>query len=166
MKLTQLQENFVQHLASGLSQRQAYIKAGYSTENMSEATIDSNASRLLKNSKVIARYRELLKEQSNLFLWSQEQAFSEYEWLKNQAKNQMKEEGVRHATAQAYLSALESMNEMAFKKLELADRKLLAEIKRLEAEAEKVEKQNNPDETAEEKISQLMNRLKGVLRDE
>lgn len=166
MKLTQRQENFVQGVASGLSQRQAYKEAGYSTENMSDATIDVKASQMLKMDKIRIRYRELLKERSDLFLWTQEQAFNEYEWLKNQAKEQMKDEGVRHATAQAFLTALDSMNEMAFKQLDLADRKLLAEIKRIEAEAVKAEKQNEPDKTAEEKVGELMKQLKGALEDE
>ncbi len=57
-KLTKKQEKFVQELIKGKSQREAY-KAAYSAKNMKDSTIDSNASRLLKNSKVAARYNQL-----------------------------------------------------------------------------------------------------------
>ena len=163
MSLTQLQENFVRGVVSGLSQREAYKQAGYSYKNMKDSTIDNTACTLLKNPKVRARHRELLKEQSNLFLWTQEQAFSEYEWLKNQSKNQMLQEGVRHATATAYVSALEGMNEMAFEKLDLVERKLLADVKRAEAEAEKARQQADPDVTQEDQASGLVKKLFEVL---
>jgi phage terminase small subunit len=57
-KLTPKQEKFVQELIKGKSQREAY-KAAYNASNMSDATIDSNACRLFKSSKVSARYIEL-----------------------------------------------------------------------------------------------------------
>lgn len=57
--LTKKQEAFVQLLIQGYTQRQAYIKAGYSTKNMTNKTIDECASRLLKNPKVYARYEKL-----------------------------------------------------------------------------------------------------------
>lgn len=57
-KLTQKQEKFVQGLIKGLSQRQAY-RAAYDAKNMSNSTVDSNACRLLKTSKVSARHQEL-----------------------------------------------------------------------------------------------------------
>ena len=132
-KLTAKQEKFVQGLIAGLSQREAY-KQVYETKNMKEATIDSRASRLLKERKISARYRELLSEFSNLSMWTRESAFNEYEWLKNKAKDDIKEDGVRQATANAFISSLEGMNQMAFRDLELADKKLLADIKKSEIE--------------------------------
>lgn len=56
--LTKKQEAFVQGLIKGKSQREAY-KAAYSAEKMSDSTIDSHASRLLKDDKVRARYDKL-----------------------------------------------------------------------------------------------------------
>jgi phage terminase small subunit len=56
--LTQKQERFVQELVKGKSQREAY-KIAYNASKMADTTIDSNACRLLKNSKVKARYDEL-----------------------------------------------------------------------------------------------------------
>lgn len=59
-KLTQRQEKFVQGLVAGLSQRKAY-KEAYNAQKMADSTIDSRASKLLKEYKVNTRYRELLK---------------------------------------------------------------------------------------------------------
>jgi len=53
-----MQEKFVQELIKGKSQREAY-RLAYNADNMSDSTVDSNASRLFKNSKVSARYSKL-----------------------------------------------------------------------------------------------------------
>ena len=105
-KLTPKQELFVQGIISGLSQRQAYRQAFPNSKKWKDSTVDSNASRLLQNSKVLARYRELLKQFSNMSLWSREQAFNEYEWLKNKARASIENEGIRQANSNAFLSAL------------------------------------------------------------
>lgn len=57
--LTAKQEKFVQNLLKGMSQREAY-KNSYNASNMKEATIDSNACRLFADSKILARYNELV----------------------------------------------------------------------------------------------------------
>lgn len=56
--LTQKQENFTLNLFKGLSQREAYIQAGYLT-NYAITVIDSNACRMAANSKVLARLEGL-----------------------------------------------------------------------------------------------------------
>ena len=61
MSLTTKQEIFVQRLIEGYSQREAY-KFAYDCENMKDETIDTRASRLLKECKVSARYEELKNE--------------------------------------------------------------------------------------------------------
>ena len=132
-KITPKQELFVQGIISGLSQRQAYRQA-YKAEKMSDETVDVRASKLLKEYKVSIRYRELLKEFSNMSLWAREQAFNEYEWLKNKARASIEIEGVRQANSNAFLSALDGMNNMAFRDLELADKKLRLEIENLKAQ--------------------------------
>ncbi len=58
MGLTLKQEKFVQELIKGKSQRESY-KIAYNAKKMADTTIDSHASRLLKNDKVRARYNEL-----------------------------------------------------------------------------------------------------------
>lgn len=57
--MTDKQEAFAQALARGLSQREAYYEAYPNSKRWSEVTVDANASRLAKNSKVIARLNEL-----------------------------------------------------------------------------------------------------------
>lgn len=157
-KLTTKQENFVQGLVAGLSQRDAY-KQAYKTDRMKDSTINVKASELAKDGKVTVRYRELLKEYSNMNLWTREAAFNEYEWLKNRAKEDIQEEGVRQATANAFLDSLEGMNQMAFRDLELADKKILAEI-------EKLEQQIGGTEEQDDKITGYINKLKDVISDE
>ena len=61
MKLTHKQEQFTLNLLAGMSQRDAYIKAGYS-KKQPISVIDSNACVLAKSSKVLARQAELNKK--------------------------------------------------------------------------------------------------------
>lgn len=133
-KLTPKQELFVQGIISGLSQRQAYRKAYPSAKKWQDNVVDNRASELLKNGEVLVRYRKLLKQFSNMSLWSREQAFNEYEWLKNQARASIEQDGVRQANSNAFLAALDGMNNMAFRDLELADEKLRLEIDNLKAQ--------------------------------
>lgn len=58
MSLTAKQEAFCQAVLSGLSQADAYRKA-YSAGKMKPATVQESASRLMANSKVAARVKEL-----------------------------------------------------------------------------------------------------------
>lgn len=141
-KLTPKQEMFVQGIISGLSQRQAYRQA-YKADRMKDETVDAKASELLKNGKVTVRYRELLKQFSNMSLWSREQAFNEYEWLKNKARASIEQEGVRQANSNAFLAALDGMNNIAFRDMELQDEKLRSEI---EANKAKIEQETDDED--------------------
>lgn len=136
-KITPKQELFVQGIISGLSQRQAYRQAYPSAMKWRDKVVDNKASELLKNGEVLVRYRELLKQFSNISLWSREQAFNEYEWLKNKARSSIENDGVRQANSNAFLSALDGMNNMAWKDLELTDEKIRQEIELLKLKIEK-----------------------------
>ena len=151
-KLTTKQELFVQQIIAGQSQRQAY-KQAYNAEKMTDVAIDVQASKLLKNPKVALRYRELLKQFSNMALWSREQAFNEYEWLKNQAKEDIKMQGVRQANSKAFVDALEGMNKMAVVGDELVNEKLQQEIEVLKSKVTKM------DESNESKVAEYLNKL-------
>lgn len=109
-KLTQKQEKFVQALISGKSQREAY-KEAYNAANMKDSTVDSNACRLLNNSKVAARYNELKAEeearQREKYSLDRDKALESYLWLVNEAKETMEVCGIKQATANAYISALD-----------------------------------------------------------
>ena len=155
-KLTPKQELFVQGIISGLSQRQAYRQA-YKAEKMSDETVDSKASELLKNGKVTVRYRELLKQFSNMSLWSREQAFNEYEWLKNKARASIEQDGIRQANSNAFLSALDGMNNMAWKDFELTDEKIRQEIELLKIKIES----NQGSKSDTSLMEALLNAVKG-----
>lgn len=151
-KLTTKQELFVQQLVAGQSQRQAYRRA-YNAEKMSDAVVDNKASAIFNKGEVRVRYRELLKQFSNMALWSREQAFNEYEWLKNQAKDDIKMQGVRQANSNAFVNALEGMNKMAVVGDELVNEKLQQEIEVLKSKVTKM------DETNESKVAEYLNKL-------
>ena len=151
-KLTTKQELFVQHLVAGQSQRQAY-RSAYNAEKMSDAVVDNKASAIFNKGEVRVRYRELLKQFSNMALWSREQAFTEYEWLKNQAKEDIKMQGVRQANSNAFVNALEGMNKMAVVGDELVNEKLQQEIEVLKSKVTKM------DETNESKVAEYLNKL-------
>ena len=92
-------------------------------------------------------------------LWSREQAFNEYEWLKNKARASIETDGVRQANSNAFLAALDGMNNMAFRDLELEDKKLLLEIEKLASQVGGAEGQD-------EKIADFIEMLKGAMIDE
>lgn len=152
-KLTTKQELFVQQLVAGQSQRQAYRQAYPSAKKWKDNVVDNKASELLKNGEVSVRYRELLKQFSNMALWSREQAFNEYEWLKNQAKEDIKLQGVRQANSNAFVNALEGMNKMAVVGDELVNEKLQQEIEVLKSKVTKM------DENNESKVAEYLNKL-------
>lgn len=56
--LTAKQEQFAKGIAEGMSQADAY-RSAYSTNRMKDSTIWENASRLMADSKVLARVKEL-----------------------------------------------------------------------------------------------------------
>ncbi len=156
-RITPKQEKFIQGVIDGLTQREAYRQA-YDAENMKDESVDATASKLLKDRKIALRYREILKETSKMFLWSREQSFSEYEWLKDKSKASIEQDGVKKATADAFLNSVDGMNKMAFRDLELADKKLKAEIEKLYNDM----KQDKPNE---DKVSALMDKIDGEIDD-
>jgi phage terminase, small subunit len=155
-KLTPKQELFVQGIISGLSQRQAYRQA-YKAEKMSDAVVDNKASAIFNKGEVRVRYRELLKQFSNMSLWSREQAFNEYEWLKNKARASIENEGIRQANSNAFLSALDGMNNMAWKDFELTDEKIRQEIELLKIKIES----NQGSKSDTTLMEALLNAVKG-----
>lgn len=156
-KLTPKQELFVQGIISGLSQRQAYRQAYPSAKKWRDNVVDNKASELLKNGEVLVRYRELLKQFSNMSLWSREQAFNEYEWLKNKARASIENDGIRQANSNAFLSALDGMNNMAWKDFELTDEKIRQEIELLKIKIES----NQGSKSDTTLMEALLNAVKG-----
>ncbi|HDE9051247.1 TPA: terminase [Staphylococcus aureus] len=163
IKLTPKQEKFVLGLIEGKSQRKAYIDAGYSTKGKSDNYIDSRAFELSKNSAVLDRYEELRQEVAEQSKWTRQKAFEEYEWLKNVAKNDIEIEGVKKATADAFLASLDGMNRMTLGNEVLANKKIETEIKMLEKKIEQIDK---GDSGTEDKIKQLHDAITEVIVNE
>lgn len=163
IKLTPKQEKFVLGLIEGKSQRKAYIDAGYSTENKSDNYIDSRAFELSRNSAVLDRYEELRQEAAEQSKWTRQKAFEEYEWLKNVAKNDIEIDGVKKATADAFLASLDGMNRMTLGNEVLANKKIETEIKMLEKKIEQIDK---GDSGTEDKIKQLHDAITEVIVNE
>lgn len=140
-ELDKQEEEYVQGIVAGLTQLDAYRKAYPLSKRWKDTTVSPKASKLFKEGKIQTRYRDLLREArntgSNMAIWTREQAFKDYEWLKDKAKENIEEEGVRKANSDAFLSSIDGMNKMAFHDLELADQKLKAEIERIKADTEK-----------------------------
>lgn len=150
-------------LIEGKSQRKAYIDAGYSTKGKSEKDIDVLASRVAKNGKVCTRYEELRQEVAEQSKWTRQKAFEEYEWLKNVAKNDIEIDGVKKATADAFLASLDGMNRMTLGNEVLANKKIETEIKMLEKKIEQIDK---GDSGTEDKIKQLHDAITEVIVNE
>ncbi|HDG5860066.1 TPA: terminase [Staphylococcus aureus] len=163
IKLTPKQEKFVLGLIEGKSQRKAYIDAGYSTKNKSDNYIDSRAFDLSRNSAVLDRYEELRQEAAEQSKWTRQKAFEEYEWLKNVAKNDIEIDGVKKATADAFLASLDGMNRMTLGNEVLANKKIETEIKMLEKKIEQIDK---GDSGTEDKIKQLHDAITEVIVNE
>jgi hypothetical protein len=71
VNLTAKQEAFAQGIADGLGQADSYRRA-YGNEDWKDSTIYPVASRLMKNSKIVARLAELRSEVQEKQLWSRE----------------------------------------------------------------------------------------------
>ena len=90
-------------------------------------------------------------------LWSREQAFNEYEWLKNKARASIENDGIRQANSNAFLSALDGMNNMVWKDFELTDEKIRQEIELL-----KIKIESNQDSKSDTTLMEaLLNAVKG-----
>lgn len=140
MKLTHKQEKFVLGLIEGKSQRKSFIDAGYSVKGKTESYIDREASILFKNQKVSKRYEQLRDEAAKQSKWTRQKAFEEYEWLKNQAKNDIEMNGVKKSTADAFLGSLDGMNKMTFSNDDLTNKKIEKEIEMLSKRIEQLDK--------------------------
>jgi len=143
-KLTAKQEKFVQGLVSGLSQRKAYIGAGYSTKGKTNNYIDKEASLLSKNRKVSVRYNELMDEYKEKAIWTREKATEKLLWLINMSEVDLEEEGFRLANSSAYLNAIKELNEIA----------LIYPVK--DKQIEKIDSEIKKDETAEDKLAEYL----------
>ena len=115
--LTAKQEKFVQGLVSGLSQRQAYYEAFPNSKKWKPETVDNKASKLFKESEILARYNELMDEHKEKALWTREEAVNTLKWLIQKSVNSINSKEfdngyVRQGTSGALLSAIQELNKL------------------------------------------------------
>ena len=115
--LTAKQEKFVQGLVSGLSQRQAYYEAFPNSKKWKPETVDNKASKLFKESEILARYNELMDEHKEKALWTREEAVNTLKWLIQKSINSINSKDfdngyVRQGTSGALLSAIQELNKL------------------------------------------------------
>lgn len=115
--LTAKREKYVRGLVSGLSQRQAYKEAYPNANKWKPETIDNKASKLFKDSEVLARYNELMNEHKEKALWTREEAVNHLKWLIGKTINSIESEEfdngyVRQGTSGALISAIQELNKM------------------------------------------------------
>lgn len=136
--LTLKQEKFIQGLLDGLSQREAY-KQAYNCKNTSDSTIDSNASRLFNNSKVIARYERLLDAYASQKLITRAQLTERMMDLLDRATEDTLQKGFKQGNISALtlaVNTLKDLNGLNFSD-DLAQDKLQLELEKLEITKEK-----------------------------
>ena len=154
--LTYKQEQFIQGLLDGLSQIEAYKRA-YNCENMSDSTISSNASRLFKNSKIIARYSRLLDAYSSQKLIQRTELSERMLELLQRATEDTKEKGFKQGNISAMtlaVNTLKELNGLSFSD-DLAQDKLQLEIEKLEVAKDK----NKNDKESDKDKADLLRRL-------
>lgn len=101
-------ERFVQNLIKGITQRIAFRDA-FPDNNSNDKTIDEAASRLFNDSKVHARYEELLEQLENESIMSAKERMI---WLTNVINGTEKETNDRIADLNTKIKALDTLNKM------------------------------------------------------
>lgn len=101
-------ERFVQNLIKGITQRIAYRDA-FPDNNSNDKTIDEAASRLFNDSKVHARYEELVNELKEETIMSAKERMI---WLTNVINGIEKETNDRIADLNTKIKALDTLNKM------------------------------------------------------
>ena len=99
--LTPKQEGFAQEIIKGKSQADAY-RSAYSCKNMSDKTIHEAASRLMADSKVSARVKEIREQVTKETVMT---AQKRLEWLTEQIES-------KDVDVNAKLKAIDIMNKM------------------------------------------------------
>lgn len=112
-KLTPKQEDFCRYYAvENLTQRQAYI-AAYGKGNYSDKTIDEAASRLLRNSKVIARCKELKDILVDKVVWSKADMINDLKRIADDCKSaKRQDESIDSKSRAVAVSAIKTAGEM------------------------------------------------------
>ena len=108
-KLTTKQEKFVLSIVEGMNKTEAY-KAVYDTSKMKPNTINKKAYDLFNKPNIQARYEELMQEVKESSIWTLEKAVEDLTWLKEEARLDIEDKGLKQANSNAFLSAVKELN--------------------------------------------------------
>lgn len=98
----------MQNLVSGMSQREAY-KGAYNATNMQDNTIDRKAYELFTKDYIKARYNELIEEHKQKALYTREEAVNDLLWLKEEARQDITQKGIRTANSNAFTNSIKEL---------------------------------------------------------
>lgn len=99
-----------------MSQRKAYLDAFPASEKWKPSTVDEAACRLAKESKILARIKELREEESARIKqearWTREDAFKELEWLLKRAREEADRGELTSPCVSAITQAVKGLNDL------------------------------------------------------
>ena len=114
--LTPKQERYCQNLeVRRMSQRAAYIDAYPKAKDWKPSTVDENACRLANNSKILARRKEIAKEEADRIAkeaaWTRKDALNELKNLIDRANREMDEtNSMSGPNVSAIINAVKELN--------------------------------------------------------
>lgn len=108
-KLTTKQEKFILSIVEGMNKTEAY-KAVYDTSKMKANTINKKAYDLFNKPNIQKRYNELMQEVKESSIWTLDRAVEDLIWLKEEAKRDIEDKGLKQANSNAFLSAVKELN--------------------------------------------------------
>lgn len=108
-KLTTKQQQFVLKIVEGMNKTEAY-KAVYDTSKMKANTINKKAYELFNKENIQAHYDELMQEIKESSIWTLDRAVEDLIWLKEEAKLDIEDKGLKQANSNAFLSAIKELN--------------------------------------------------------
>ena len=114
--LTPKQERFCQNLeVKRVSQRAAYMDAYPKSKEWKPSTVDENACRLANNNKILARRKEIAKEEAERIAkeaaWTRQDALKELKKLIDRANNEMDAtETMSGPNVSAIINAVKELN--------------------------------------------------------
>ncbi len=129
----ELHRRFAEGLAKGMTQTQAYIDAGYATENMSRKTLYVKASEVAKLPEVLKMREEIEKDiqnnRSKALAWSRDKAALNLLRILKELWAEAEENGLTSKIVNGILGTIDRLN-----KLDGVDAADKIRIKLLEAE--------------------------------
>lgn len=141
-KLTTKQEKFILSIVEGMNKTEAY-KAVYDTSKMKANTINKKAYDLFNKPNIQARYEELMQEVKENSIWTLEKAVEDLIWLKEEARLDIEDKGLKQANSNAFLSAVKELNTL----LDLYPKKVIDE------------------ENTEDKLDKIFGTLEGIFKE-